>query len=435
MSHQANATLGGSLPDDMSILIDTGRNTSNSAFEPDVAFRFHASEQSQAPTQPNLARIYDKPFQLDAIDIACLFYDDHSSPFRYDGEPLLSIENPKGADIRGRLASLAQKHFEEQHRLFLWHIVLSPNQAHIIRWDRAGAVVSEGFNPTLDPWIFRLLWRYSQATPRQRGFDESARKSDDDHFKGLFESAIIRYRKACQGLKRVPFSHEHVDLGAILSWPIYKVDVPNGASAVRPCLVGRPFYAAHSPVGRGTRVYVAYDLVTSQLQILKDAWRPEYEDRIPEHVAYKNMKKKSIEFVPEVICGGDIPSGPEEPLQATTTQDLAVEQESAGWRRPCATTQIKFRKLVHYRILEDIALPLEQLNNSCELLMALRDIATGSCFTVRRRTLTNFDTCSHPGSARQSRSVTPRHHLVQHSMGLQPQDRSHARRPDRLGSR
>ncbi|GJE92050.1 hypothetical protein PsYK624_082030 [Phanerochaete sordida] len=368
----AMATLRGSLPDDMTILINTSQTMKTSTAESDVAFHFHASEPPSS--QPEPAHVVDGPFQFDAVDIACEFYgDDLASPFRCGENLLESIENPEGDFVRGRLASLAQKHFELQHRVSLWQIVLSRNEAHIIRWDRAGAVVSEGFNPTQDPWIFRLLWRYSLASPGQRGFDDSVRLGSGEH-RALFENALRQHKTACHAAGREYFAHADLS-SAIRGSQVHQIDVPDEASIIRPCLVGRQFYAAHSPIGRGTRMFVAYDLVTQQLRILKDAWRPDHEGCIPEYAAYRDIERSKVDHVPKVVCGGDVLNRPEASPQVTITQDLAIGEESASWRRP-PVSEANLRKLVHYRILEDIVLPLEQLNNSRELLEAFRDIAT-----------------------------------------------------------
>ncbi|GJE92013.1 hypothetical protein PsYK624_081660 [Phanerochaete sordida] len=375
------ATLDGTLP--QHVTLSSSSDPRSSKCHPDVAVQLYGAEQTPS--------IVPSPPPFSTLDIACAV-EDSNSPFLFQRRTgrLEYLETPQGGQIRGRLAHFAKQHFQQQHRISLWQIVLNikHRQAHLIHWDRAGAVVSEGFDPLEDPWIFRLAWAYSRASRRQQGFDNTALLWKHQNI--TFQSAISRYLTQCKD--RLQISLPAAREIRKSSSPIYRLDVPDeqAADGVRPCLVAEPFYTAHSPLGRGTRVFVAYDLVDRAVRIVKDSWRPEYPNALPEHVALTRMAEAGVEHIPKFICGGDVAEAPGEPVQATVTQDLGTGAETAAWRLPCAP-RTSFRKLVHYRILEDITLPLEKLKDSRELLIVIRDIAKAIRQARRRAQLMHCD--------------------------------------------
>ncbi|GJE92028.1 hypothetical protein PsYK624_081810 [Phanerochaete sordida] len=313
-----------------------------------------------------------------ATDITCdLEHHDLVFPFRCDDESSDAAEMREVSISLGQLAASSRKHFERQHRVFLWHAIISEDKAHLVRWDRAGAIVSEGFDPITEPWLYRLLWAYSRANRQQQGFDLTT-EQDGEARRTLLHSAIRQYEIQYQDQGQEIFSGVHASKD--LTWPVYRVDVPDDKAQgrVRQCLISRPFYTAHSPLGRGTRVYVAYDLVDTKLRILKDAWRPDYEHCLSERMAYDRLESECVEYVPRLVCGGDIADSSGDPPQSTATQDLVFAKIDPAGHDPQSlpTPRPKSRRFVHYRILEDIALPLEQLRNSRELLRVVRDIVT-----------------------------------------------------------
>ncbi|GJE92019.1 hypothetical protein PsYK624_081720 [Phanerochaete sordida] len=375
----AVATLGGILPHHTTISTSSEPHPSRS--HPDVAFGFHGAELTPSTNSG--------PPQFSTFDIACAVeYTNLPFLFQHQAGLFEHTETEQGGEARGRLAQFAAQHFREQHRIFLWQVALSRRHAHLIRWDHAGAIVSEGFDPVEDPWIFRLAWAYSRASRQQQGFDDTAFLLN--HHRLIFDDGIQRHvshfqrqgRKVFSAVRNLPKS----------SSPVYRLDVTDegAADGVRPCLVGEPFYSVHTPLGRGTRVFVAYDLVDHKLRIVKDSWRPEYPDALPEHVALGKLVEAGVEHVPRFICGGDVAEAPGEPPQVTVTQDLATGEATAAWRLPCAP-RLKCRKFVHTRILEDITLPLEDLQDSRELLVVIRDIAKAIKQARRRARLMHCD--------------------------------------------
>ncbi|GJE92055.1 hypothetical protein PsYK624_082080 [Phanerochaete sordida] len=356
------------LPNNISLCISSEQN--DKSLQPHIAFRCAPSN----PAPPEAKQIIRGPIQFNsaAVDIVCEIESCDNLPFlpcrRKSPE---SIEMANGAIIRGRLAQLAEKQFKQQHRVSLWQIILNKKHAHLIRWERSGAVVSEAFNPNEDPWIFHLLSAYPQLNRRQKGFDESAHLlTEDTEARQIFSSGVDDYQRECQLMRFKVFSSAITSRDS--DSPMYRLDVPDktATDGVRACLVTEPFYTEHCPLGRATRVYVAYDLVDRKLRILKDGWRPEHPGCLPEHVSCARLAENGIEHVPNVVCGGDVAG---DLPQETVTQDLAVGVESTSWRLPCAPKPT-WRKLVHFRILEDIALPLENLENSCQLLLVIHDI-------------------------------------------------------------
>ncbi|KAL6300802.1 hypothetical protein BKA93DRAFT_752435 [Sparassis latifolia] len=73
---------------------------------------------------------------------------------------------------------------------------------------------------------------------------------------------------------------------------------------VRYFLIGRPRFAAHSPTGRATRGYVAYDMETEGW-VPKDTWRPDSSKIHPEREVYERLYKHDVSNIATLLCGGD----------------------------------------------------------------------------------------------------------------------------------
>ncbi|GJE92033.1 hypothetical protein PsYK624_081860 [Phanerochaete sordida] len=366
----AEATLS-VLPDDVTLAIPSEGKCDG--LHPSIVFQLDASKGPASQSQNEDAPL--DPSHFGMLDIACDVKFSHLPFLSCRRKELVeSLEMKEGGIARGRLAYFAAKQLQQQHRVCVWQVILSKTQAHLIRWDRSGAVVSEGFNPTREPWILHLLLVYSQASRQQQGFDRSAHLlSGPSDLRKTFVRGIRECKSWYHDRELNAFSS--IDLSETSNWPLYKLEVPDDKApgSIRACLVSQPFYMAHSPLGRGTRVYVAYDLLSRKIRILKDAWRPQDTSYLPEYVACARLVKEGVEHAAKFICGGDIANGPGDHPQTTITQELATGIESASWRLPCAPMPV-WKTFVHYRILEEMALPLESLENSCQLLIVIRDI-------------------------------------------------------------
>lgn len=114
----------------------------------------------------------------------------------------------------------------------------------------------------------------------------------------------------------------------------------------------------HTPTGRATRGYVAYDIEEDRLCFLKDQWRTNARGCHPELETYARLKKYNVTRVATAIAGGDVDGG----SQRTVSQIFMKRyRESQGIQVPA--------ERIHTRIvLREIGRPLDQYANSIDLI-------------------------------------------------------------------
>ncbi|KAG6843377.1 hypothetical protein H0H93_001212, partial [Arthromyces matolae] len=79
-----------------------------------------------------------------------------------------------GQLTRGQFTEYTNEIFSRQHRCFLFAVFICGPFARLLRWDHAGAVVSEQFNYISDSRLLvDFLWRFSHLSDERRGLDQS----------------------------------------------------------------------------------------------------------------------------------------------------------------------------------------------------------------------------------------------------------------------
>ncbi|KAI9066936.1 hypothetical protein FKP32DRAFT_319262 [Trametes sanguinea] len=90
-------------------------------------------------------------------------------------------------------------------------------------------------------------------------------------------------------------------------WPRYKLEV---GDTRRPFLVGRPVWVVSSLFGRGSRTYIALDVKTRRFVFLKDCWRPYYVGVREEGYYLEKLGEAAQEDpdiqVPVIVAHGDV---------------------------------------------------------------------------------------------------------------------------------
>ena len=288
----------------------------------------------------------------------------------------------------GQMADYVSKIFRRQHRTHIFSLFVFQGQARIIRWDRAGAIVSTVIdfeqNPSL---LHKVIWRYAHMNQVQRGFDSTAVPAT---------KAEINKMRNC----RAPDSwiaQRRNDALDQRGWPVYKIKMrqadiidqhplqpivrdikpddsdpgmrPDASNTVS-ILIGKRYLATNSPTGHGTKCYIAYDLSRDRLVFLKDYWRPDVSSAIPEGEVLRELRTCGVENVPTPLAAGDVRD--DENAQKTYTQDYLDRDE---------VTQRRFAVLIHYRlVVKEICRPLEEHGNSLILVRALSDAFEGMSF-------------------------------------------------------
>ncbi|KAL6300807.1 hypothetical protein BKA93DRAFT_752437 [Sparassis latifolia] len=229
----------------------------------------------------------------------------------------------------GRVADCASKILLAQHREFCLVVYVFKSLVRLVRWDRVGAIVSEPFNYVAGGTLQTFIYRVGHMSHAGLGYDptvvaampaeiqlmENCRERLNDYHKQCLDEAMSpkwpiykvafyvkdlvdseALRKDARSARQsVPTSnstpHASLDDGTTLpidaSNPSLHSDDTSISEPVRYFLIGRPRFAAHSPTGRATRGYVAYDMETGRLAFLKDTWRPDSSKIHPEREVYE----------------------------------------------------------------------------------------------------------------------------------------------------
>ena len=281
--------------------------------------------------------------------------------------------------FRARIIGHVKAEFARQHRTFVFQVILINNFARLVRWDHSGAVVTERFDYVLHPELLaEFLWRFNHMTDEQRGFDANAQLGTPTE-KRRFEHAVTAFldNMNTRALSGSPVRKLHGaertldDSKTYPTWKVHVVDAVGQKST--DFIVRRPFSENSSLWGRATRAYLAYDLAEERLVCLKDTWRLDDPDLRPETSTFRELKSHEIPHVPEVLYGGDVHMGDDQP-QETLSQTYAEHSES--WR----VTNCRLEKHVHHRLVQAIAYPLDTAVDEKEFMHVLHDVLHGTHF-------------------------------------------------------
>lgn len=278
--------------------------------------------------------------------------------------------------FRASIVSHAAAQFSRQHRTFLFQLILVQNFARFIRWDHSGAIVSERFDYIAQPQLLaEFFWYFAHMDDEERGFDSTVRLATKAERK-IFEDAVQAFlhdmkvgTKDGRPFRTLPDAE--LSLDDTDTFPTWVVRVSDAVTRKSTQLVLRRPFSSHATfLGRATRAYIAYDVQARRLVFLKDTWRV-VDPRLPvESKMYRELQRHSIPHVPQMLHGGDVRDEGRRP-HATVTDIYSVTK--AFWRITDGTHD----SLIHHRIVQNIAFPLESVVNEREFLQVLHDVSLG----------------------------------------------------------
>ena len=293
---------------------------------------------------------------------------------------------------RGQICSYAGLQLSAQNRFFLFTVVLLGDYVRFIRWDRAGAIVTERVNWRRDPsHLIMFLWRFNRLSDVERGRDTSLTKP--------MARDIKRAKKAFD--ERARFLARLIGEDEETAQCLYSSDATFHQFCITDddthrkhyFIASKPHWQSGSPFGRATDGYIAYDITRQKLVYLKNSWRYLEDGIVKEGATYRHLEKSGVTGIPTLICSQDILG------QDTRTH----EYNSKEWF--CKTTNPPRRHRLHRLVLGDIGRPLSQFRSSKELASATCDGMKGkSMISSTPRTLTNVLLCS----ARSSNEIGTR---------------------------
>ncbi|KAI0765455.1 hypothetical protein C8Q74DRAFT_1205940 [Fomes fomentarius] len=386
--------------------------------------KYEGGDESKYKIDGSYIRKEDKPqlnpglpnWALQRLSVEFKRRDTGSDPYDDRVKGSIEAESESRQKMRGEIMSYAKHVFHYQHRTALFFLFVNGNTFRMMRWDRSGVIVSAAEDYLEDPKktgiLLELLHSFSKMSAEDQGLDTTAeplprdscgwRRMDalaqahDSDLESKEREVLLNERQVAAFLH--PNSQPHAaDMFAerLLHMnpttscahardapapeyapPVFtevrtffrnsiSSDFPRYVLKVgdRRFLVGKPIFCASGMVGRGTRGYVALDWGTQRFVFLKDAWRPYYEELVPEGETLRKLNENGVCGVPTHVCDGDVPN------QETETSNYSVtgpyyKGHYTGTQKQCS----ELRHLHHYRlVVEEVCLPSTEFENVWQL--------------------------------------------------------------------
>lgn len=244
---------------------------------------------------------------------------------------------------RGQMTSYAVAQLGSQFRVFAFSVMIFGNFARLIRWDRAGAIVTEKFSYTENPGLLaNFFWRYDHLSPEMRGVDPTVRIPD---------TAVATTARVQLGLNEGTQLVEYI--------------VVDEETKEERTYIGVPRFASHSLASRATRGSPVYCVETGKVAYLKDTWRISLPDFLKEGETYKKLHAHHVPYIATVLQHGDVLN------HSTETQNF----RGKAWA--CKTVLIEPHS--HYRlVLKEIGRDLTAFRSTKEYLTAITDAVEGT---------------------------------------------------------
>ncbi|KAH9887707.1 hypothetical protein C8Q73DRAFT_656445 [Cubamyces lactineus] len=248
-----------------------------------------------------------------------------------------------------------------QHRTFFYTLYLNSDYLRVLRWNRAGIMVTKPVFYLDEPSVLpRLVWRLTHLTDEQQGLDTSVTRVPVGSwdYEAMHELALPNYELDIpynEGVELPPYTpsssapvspssstapdasqtspssddervFRYVRQGFAKSledvWPRYCIKVGEEG---REFLVGKPVTSSEELFGRGCNCYIAVDCATGNLVWLKDSWRPVDERSTPEGEVLKTFADDPKMSVPTLICHGFVKQSGATSDHGRTSTDLDAD--------------------------------------------------------------------------------------------------------------
>jgi hypothetical protein len=259
--------------------------------------------------------------------------------------PLMSTI-PTGCEAAGQITAYATLVLGSEYRTHAFTILIIKDYARLIRWDRAGAIVTAPIQYNIEPYLHDFLTRYHNASREVRGHDVTVCPPDKD--------VELRARTV----------KELAKAKVLLSVAIPDPKQPLGLSHYIVC---GPRTQPFIPVGRWTRTSIAYHVQGDKRVFLKDSWRVILEDITAEGDVYAMLHDHKVPNIPHCLLGSDIG---DDFHRSHTDKFVRKFMQRRNARQ--------FVPHQHYRlVLDTIGRKLEKFRCSREMVKAVRAVVLG----------------------------------------------------------
>ncbi|KII87784.1 hypothetical protein PLICRDRAFT_54828 [Plicaturopsis crispa FD-325 SS-3] len=251
------------------------------------------------------------------------------------------------ARMRGLHVLCNAKMFNRQHRNFAFSVAIMGDFARLVRWDRAGGIVSERFDYKETQHLGEFLWRFNHMSPAARGLDSTVTKASD--------AEIVLAKRFLS-----KFSSSKT--------PPLNIAIEDGR---RHYIVWKPLGDPLSSIGRATRGYPAFELEATianphevKLVFMKDVWRIDSEEWLPEGTILQELNDAKVRYVPDLLYHADV-----DPLgrgRTRTNEDTFAKHSSWASRNvPVLIPRIHYRMVTKF-----CGVPIYHFKESSELMIA-----------------------------------------------------------------
>ncbi|KAL5485691.1 hypothetical protein ACEPAI_6732 [Sanghuangporus weigelae] len=236
-----------------------------------------------------------------------------SDPFRNlkDGDDVTKHQfvrtDNASQEIIGQICAYASAQMGMAFRTHCFSVFIAGNIARLIRWDRAGAVVTRSFKYMEISWLLDFFKRYDGLSQLQRGWDRT-----------VLPLKVSEASEARDALIQQRFSDETEEefqerSAYFQNARYYKFLVPvlpkgQETDAVRAkTFIGAfPRRWACSLLGRNSRGTPVYDPDAGGIHWLKDSWRIDMKSVVVEHESYEKMEQCKVRNLIPLLTAGDV---------------------------------------------------------------------------------------------------------------------------------
>ncbi|KAI5120905.1 hypothetical protein M0805_003005, partial [Coniferiporia weirii] len=205
--------------------------------------------------------------------------------------------------IIGQMVSYVVAQLGSGFRTHTFSVLVVGDIARLIRWDRAGAIVSEPIEYAKDPTSFADFFRrYDQLTPEQRGHDTTVSTPMAEELAKARKALIPEEKEENESDKSFQSRRN-----AILGQTFYKFAVQKHDSSEPSYFVGpKSTHMAQSLVGRASRGNPVCELKTGNVCYLKDTWRIDSSRLSKEGSIYEKLRKHEVPNTAPLVDEGDV---------------------------------------------------------------------------------------------------------------------------------
>ena len=257
---------------------------------------------------------------------------------------------PNKTNTLGQIEAYATSQLASQFCTHCYSVYVNRDHTRIIRWERDGAIVTEPIFYNIDSALTRFFSRYVQAPHELCGIDTMVSPACDNKVAKLARSKLALPDETAMFETTVPRTADGLPFTVIFA---------------------RPGVYSTTPFGRATRTCPAYDPKGKRLVFLKDSWRLDGDDIIPEGHFYAELAANHVPHIPQCLASGDMKCSPQQ-----KTQMQKYSQCCWACQKGLAITPH-----IHYHLVLDlVGEALTTFASSKELVQVIHDALLGELY-------------------------------------------------------